>query len=212
MNIDNICSYAYAVNMQSIDASSPPRNAPTPAGESAQRVNADLVRAHLMALPLAALLRYWQRLTWWTGMWPLFRQMAAVDLRLPEIMVLRILVRRSLNVAEVADCIALSQSAASRAVDRLVADGLISRQEDPHDRRNKRLTLTPAGVARIEEIEQVYGGEFGSLVAELSPAEQEELQALFAHLLAAFVARHEDEEEYVAWARELGGVTSEEAP
>jgi hypothetical protein len=31
-------------------------------------------------------------------------------------------------------------------------------------------------------------------------------------LLAAFVARHEDEEEYVAWARELGGVTSEEAP
>ena len=120
--------------------------------------------------------------------------------------------RRSLNVAEVAECIALSQSAASRAVDRLVGDGLITRQEDPHDRRNKRLTLTPAGVARIEEIEQVYGGEFGSLVAELSPAEQEELQALFAHLLAAFVARHEDEEEYVAWARELGGVTAEEAP
>jgi DNA-binding MarR family transcriptional regulator len=121
--------------------------------------------------------------------------------------------RRSLNVAEVAECIALSQSAASRAVvDRLVGDGLITRQEDPHDRRNKRLTLTPAGVARIEEIEQVYGGEFGSLVAELSSAEQEDLRALFAHLLAAFVARHEDEEEYAAWAWELGGIASEEAP
>lgn len=175
-------------------------------------MSADLVHANLMALPLAALLRYWQRLTWWTGMWPLFRHMAALDLRLPEIMVLRILVRRSLNVAEVAECIALSQSAASRAVDRLVGDGLISRQEDPHDRRNKRLTLTPAGLARIEEIEQVYGGEFGSLVAELSPAEQEHLRTLFAHLLAAFVARHEGEEECTAWARDLGGVTSEETP
>jgi DNA-binding MarR family transcriptional regulator len=92
----------------------------------------------------------------------------------------------------------------------LVAAGLISRQEDPRDRRNKRLALTPAGVARIEEIEQAYGGEFGSLVAELSPAEQEELQALFAHLLATFVARHEDEEACTAWARELGGVTPEE--
>jgi DNA-binding MarR family transcriptional regulator len=165
-----------------------------------------------MALPLAALLRYWQRLTWWTSMWPLFRHMAALGLSLPEIIVLRILVRRSLNVAEVAEYIALSQSAASRTVDRLVAAGLISRQEDPRDRRNKRLALTPAGVARIEEIEQAYGGEFGSLVAELSRAEQEDLRALFAHLLAAFVARHEDEEEYVTCAWELSGITSEEAP
>jgi hypothetical protein len=46
----------------------------------------------------------------------------------------------------------------------------------------------------------------------MSPAEQEDLRALFAHLLAAFVARHEDEEACTAWARELGGVTSEETP
>jgi DNA-binding MarR family transcriptional regulator len=69
-----------------------------------------------MALPLDALLRYWQRLTWWTGIWPLFRHMATLGLSLPDIMVLHILVRRSLNVAEVAQSIALSQSAASRAV------------------------------------------------------------------------------------------------
>ena len=50
---------------------------------------------------------------------------------------------------------------------RLVGSGLISRQEDPEDRRNKRLTLTPDGMAYNEEIERVYGREFADLVATL---------------------------------------------
>ncbi|MEO3868199.1 MarR family transcriptional regulator [Nonomuraea sp. B12E4] len=37
-------------------------------------------------------------------------------------------------------------------VDRLVAHGLVSRHEDPHDRRVRRVELTPAGAALIEEI------------------------------------------------------------
>lgn len=37
-------------------------------------------------------------------------------------------------------------------VDRLVAQGLVSRHEDPQDRRVRRVELTPAGAALIEEI------------------------------------------------------------
>ncbi|TDD16745.1 MarR family winged helix-turn-helix transcriptional regulator [Nonomuraea diastatica] len=37
-------------------------------------------------------------------------------------------------------------------VDRLVAQGLASRHEDPHDRRVRRVELTPEGAALIEEI------------------------------------------------------------
>ncbi|MDA0645993.1 MULTISPECIES: MarR family winged helix-turn-helix transcriptional regulator [Nonomuraea] len=37
-------------------------------------------------------------------------------------------------------------------VDRLVAHGLVSRHEDPHDRRVRRVELTPAGRTLIEEI------------------------------------------------------------
>lgn len=37
-------------------------------------------------------------------------------------------------------------------VDRLVAHGLVSRHEDPQDRRVRRVELTPAGRALIEEI------------------------------------------------------------
>ncbi|MFD2351958.1 MarR family winged helix-turn-helix transcriptional regulator [Nonomuraea ferruginea] len=36
--------------------------------------------------------------------------------------------------------------------DRLVAHGLVSRHEDPHDRRVRRVELTPAGRTLIEEI------------------------------------------------------------
>ncbi|MEW1846563.1 MarR family transcriptional regulator [Nonomuraea angiospora] len=37
-------------------------------------------------------------------------------------------------------------------VDRLVAHGLVTRHEDPHDRRVRRAELSPAGTALIEEI------------------------------------------------------------
>ncbi|MFG1707392.1 MarR family winged helix-turn-helix transcriptional regulator [Nonomuraea sp. M3C6] len=37
-------------------------------------------------------------------------------------------------------------------VDRLVAQGLVSRHEDPQDRRVRRVELTPAGAALVEEI------------------------------------------------------------
>ncbi|KAB8189069.1 MarR family transcriptional regulator [Nonomuraea phyllanthi] len=37
-------------------------------------------------------------------------------------------------------------------VDRLVAHGLVTRHEDPHDRRVRRAELSPAGAALVEEI------------------------------------------------------------
>jgi DNA-binding MarR family transcriptional regulator len=37
-------------------------------------------------------------------------------------------------------------------VDRLVAHGLVSRNEDPQDRRVRRVELTPEGAALVEEI------------------------------------------------------------
>jgi DNA-binding MarR family transcriptional regulator len=37
-------------------------------------------------------------------------------------------------------------------VDRLVAQGLVSRREDPHDRRVRRVELTPTGTALADQI------------------------------------------------------------
>jgi DNA-binding MarR family transcriptional regulator len=193
-----MCGNEYNVSVQASESTQAAENQ-KPLTETARRVQSDL-----LAVPLEELLRYWQRLNWWTAFWPLFRHMAKRELNLPEVVILRILARRPLNISEVADSLSLSQSSASRAVDRLVGNGLISRQEDPEDRRNKRLTLTPDGIARNEEIEGVFGRRFAALVATLTSGEQDELRVLIARLLAGFVDLHIDEAERTEWASEFG--------
>jgi DNA-binding MarR family transcriptional regulator len=51
------------------------------------------------------------------------------------------------RVSELAEALSLSPSAASRLGDVLVERGLLSRTEDPDDRRAKRLRLAAAGKA-----------------------------------------------------------------
>jgi len=42
-----------------------------------------------------------------------------------------------------------------RLIDLLIAEGLVSRREDPKDRRAKLLSLTPEGVSRMKQINTV---------------------------------------------------------
>jgi len=50
-----------------------------------------------------------------------------------------------LNMSAVAEGLGVNPSNASRTCDRLVRSGLLDRREDPDDRRNVVLSLTPAG-------------------------------------------------------------------
>jgi DNA-binding MarR family transcriptional regulator len=52
---------------------------------------------------------------------------------------------RALSVNELADELHLSLAAAGRAVDKLVGLDLVSRREDEHDRRIKRVSLADGG-------------------------------------------------------------------
>ena len=52
-----------------------------------------------------------------------------------------------MKIADIAQATGLTHNAASRLVDRLVQAGYVSRAEDAHDRRQKRVELTPAGHA-----------------------------------------------------------------
>lgn len=140
----------------------------------------------LAALPLEELIRRWNRLFWWTTIRPIFRRMVAADLTLAESIVLRGLQRRPLTIAEAAECLCVSHSAASRAADRLVRDGLVARQERAEDRRQKHLTLTPRGAALLGEMEAMIAGRFGQAIAALRPDEQEQLRLLLARLIATY--------------------------
>ena len=57
---------------------------------------------------------------------------------------------RTCGVSAIGEEMGVTNAAASQAVDRLVQLGLLERSEDQHDRRSKRLALTPAGHELIQ--------------------------------------------------------------
>lgn len=87
---------------------------------------------------------------------------------------------RPARVQDVADGVLISVSAASRLVDRLVCDGLVSRGANAADRRSSELSLSPAGTEALVEsatkLEQVLPG----LVTCLDQQRMEHLSAELA--------------------------------
>lgn len=80
---------------------------------------------------------------------------AAVDdmVTLPQLRVLVMVSSRgSLNLGAVAAGLGVHPSNATRAVDRLVGAGLLSRSDDPTDRRNLVLELTTDGEALVDKV------------------------------------------------------------
>ncbi len=136
-------------------------------------------------LTLRELFPYWSNLLWLTGMRPMLQCMLQIDLTMSESLVLRRLQYQSLTISEVAEYLSITHSAASRATDRLVRDGFISRVENPADRRQKRLTLTPQGRALVHGLADKFGAGIERLVGSLSPEEQEQFRLLIAHMVAA---------------------------
>lgn len=66
----------------------------------------------------------------------------------------------------IADHLGFEGPSLVRIVDLLVADGLITRVGDPGDRRAKILSLTDAGRARVDEIEQILARLRAELLAD----------------------------------------------
>ncbi len=70
------------------------------------------------------------------------------------------------QVGDVAHLMRVDVSVASRQVSQLVDDGLVERIVDTDDRRARTLHLTPAGVARAEEIEATLAERTADLFAD----------------------------------------------
>jgi DNA-binding MarR family transcriptional regulator len=92
------------------------------------------------------------------------------------------------SVKALADSMGVSLAAMSRAVDGLFERGLVERDEDPADRRMKRVSLTSDGravplalnAARLSALQETVG-----------LLDDEEAQAL-EHALALILERHEE--------------------
>jgi DNA-binding MarR family transcriptional regulator len=72
------------------------------------------------------------------------------------------------TIGEIADYLVLRHHSAVGLIDRAVADGLVKRNADPHSKSVVRITLTPAGMDKLELLSEAHLEE----LAHLAPTMQ----------------------------------------
>jgi len=78
----------------------------------------------------------------------------------------------TLTIADLAEQIGRSSSATSRIVSALEARGLLTREEEVADRRQRTVRVTPAGNALLATIDRARADQFLAVVRPLPPAER----------------------------------------
>lgn len=81
------------------------------------------------------------------------------------------------GVSNLGEHLGVSSAAASQMLDRLVEEGLISRDEDPADRRMKRIALTEKGRRTLDESMDARLGWLKEMAGHFSESEREQLTA-----------------------------------
>jgi DNA-binding MarR family transcriptional regulator len=89
-----------------------------------------------------------------------------------------------LSVKQVAEELGISLPAASRAIDPLVKRRLVARQEDPLDRRVKRVRLTSRGEAAVGRLLATRIAAAEAMLATFTDSEREKLADAFGEILA----------------------------
>ena len=79
------------------------------------------------------------------------------------------------NLSSVADALDVNMSNASRTCDRLVRNGYVDRQVDPHDRRHVSLALTRSGHRLVHTVMEHRAQLLSDVVAEMPTASRETL-------------------------------------
>ena len=79
------------------------------------------------------------------------------------------------TISDLAEAEQVALPTISRIVSALVADGLVERQIDTHDRRTTRLIATPKGMEVLHKGQHRRTAQLGNLLAQLTLVEQEEI-------------------------------------
>lgn len=84
----------------------------------------------------------------------------------------------SKSLKDLAECFTMSPSAATQLVDGLVKDGLVRRTEDENDRRKVEVSLTPAGVTKLQAAQKSRLASLTKMMEPLTDAELAQLRVL----------------------------------
>jgi DNA-binding MarR family transcriptional regulator len=117
----------------------------------------------------------------------------AVNLTISQLKVMLILARLGgTSGQELARRTGVSLATLTGIVDRLVVQDLVTRREDPRDRRVRRLQLTPAGTEVIERLIAAGEEHHQRLLQRLDLAALETVAQAFDLLLATATAGNPD--------------------
>ncbi len=133
----------------------------------------DRLRAALRRLIQAIMHPFWQRVR-------------AAGLSMPQVFALRYIDHhRQTNISDLARALGITPAAASQLLRRLVEQGYVVREENPADRRNKRLRLTSKGETVLQSIASpAQGTTFERLLERLSAEETQQILEALELLLA----------------------------
>ncbi len=81
--------------------------------------------------------------------------------------------------------IGLDTSTVAGVIDRLQARDLVLRQSDPDDRRIRRLSATPQGLALLAQVQPAMQQAQGRILAPLKPAQQRQFMRMLRELVNA---------------------------
>lgn len=104
----------------------------------------------------------------------------------PQLRVLVMAAGRSpLTLGNVAEGLDVHPSNATRTCDRLVGAGLLNRRDDPDDRRQLQLTLTPKGRRMVDSVLEHRRAAVERIVAQMPPRVAAQLGTALAEFVVA---------------------------
>jgi DNA-binding MarR family transcriptional regulator len=110
----------------------------------------------------------------------------AANLTMPQLKILLILsLREGASGQELTGVMGVSLATITGIIDRLVAQDLVTRREDPRDRRVRRVELTPAGQELIDGIMTAGATHQRRLLERLDPTELATVEEATRLLLGA---------------------------
>ena len=102
---------------------------------------------------------------------------AALDIGLSDFMILEALLHKGpLTMSELCDAALITNASMTAAIDRLEERAFVERIADKHDRRVRRVQLTPQGTALIKRIYVRHERDLEEVMSGIAPAERAELR------------------------------------
>jgi MarR family transcriptional regulator, organic hydroperoxide resistance regulator len=101
-----------------------------------------------------------------------------------QFFVLKVLAQGTVSVSDLAVKLGMTAAGATGLVDRLVKVGLVERHRDEADRRIVWVGLSEAGRIELDAARQVRRTVLGELFSPLTPAEVQQLVALYEKVAA----------------------------